>query len=102
MKGVWIKTYTVKKDQPYSKFSDQYSIFPFNEFTQHGPNIWKGSFGPYQIIVTQKHRHHEINEDEIEITTNKNFKGEPDTTYAYPSKSDIIKSLNEYLDDIYG
>ncbi len=102
MEGCWIDTYYVKRDEPYSKYKDIFHIYPYNEFTQEGPNIWKAHHGPYIITIIQKHRHHDIIEEDVNVEKNPTFKEDPKILYALPSKKDIAGALNKYLDRIYG
>lgn len=102
MDGCWIETYYVKRDEPYSKYKDSFHIYPYNEFTQQGPNTWKAHYGPYLITIVQQHRQHDIEEDDVVIEKNPSHKEDPTIIHALPSKASIAQALNKYLDKIYG
>lgn len=81
-------------------YHESYTLHPYNDFAQDGPNIWRGYFGPYTITITQKHRHHDIEEDDVVVDKDP-AKEDSDIIYAYPAKGTIAKALNEHLDRIY-
>jgi hypothetical protein len=101
MDGCWIDTYYVKRDEPYSKYKDSFHIYPYSDFTQSGPNIWKAHYGSSIITIVQQHQQHDIEEKDVTIEKNLEFKENPDILYALPSKKEIANALNKYLDRIY-
>ena len=102
MDSCWVDTYYVKRDEPYSKYKDTFHLHTYTEFTQQGPNIWKGQYGPYIITIVQQQRHHDIKEEDVSIERNPAYKEDPNIVYALPSKPAIAQALNKYLDRIYG
>ena len=101
MDGCWIDTYYVKREEPYSKYKDSFHLFPYNDFSQPGPNIWRAHYGPYIITITQTSRQQDIREEDVIVEENPDAKKDPDIVYAV-SKKDIANTLNKYLDRIYG
>lgn len=96
-----IDSYYVKPDEPYTKYNDSFYLYTHNEFSQSGPNTWKGHFGPYSITVIQQHRQYEITEEDVKIEKNDNYKSDSDIKHGLPSRSAIAKALNEHLDEIF-
>ncbi len=101
MKGCRINTYYVKNDQPYTMYKDFFSLHPYNEFTQQGPNTWKGHWGGRTITIIQKHQMSEIKEADVTIERDPDFKEDPETTYGMPSKKEIALALDKHLNEIY-
>ncbi len=82
--------------------SDLAGLSHFRMLLKDGPNTWKGTWGPYIITALQRHRHHDIKEEDIGFDKNPSHKEDPDTIYALPSKADLAEVLNKHLDRIYG
>jgi len=101
MKGCWIDTYYVKRDEPYTKYKDTFHLSPYNEFTQRGPNTWKAHYGQYIITIVQKHQHHDIEEKDVIFEKNPSYKEDSNILHAVPSKEAIAQKLNEHLNKIY-
>lgn len=101
MEGCWIDTYYVKRDEPHSMYKETFHLYPYNEFTRHGPNTWKAHYGPYRITIIQKHQQHDIEEEDVVVEKNPSFKEEPNIIYALPSKAAIAQALNKHLDSFY-
>jgi hypothetical protein len=101
MKGCRVDAYFVKRDQPHSRYKDFFSLNPYNDFAQPGPNIWKGHWAGRTITVIQQHQHSEIKEEDVTIEKDPAHKEDPDTVYGLPSKEEIVLALNKHLDRIY-
>jgi len=102
MNGCGIDTYYVRREEPHSKYKDSFHIYPYNDFTQSWPHIWKAHYGTYIITIVQQHQQYHIEEKDVTVEKNTEVKENPDIVYALPSKTEIANALNIYLNRIYG
>ena len=101
MKDCRIETYSVKRNEPHSKYKESFYLYPEND--SNGQVVtWKGHFGPFIYTIIQKYHHHQIKEQDVTIEKNPLFKEDPDTHYAFISPKDLADTLNKHLDRIYG
>jgi hypothetical protein len=101
MKSCRIDAYYVKRDQPYTRYKDFFSLHVYNEFTQQGPNIWKGHWNKCTITVIQQHPMSEIKESDVTIERDSDYKEDLDTSYGMPSRKEIALALDKHLNEIY-
>lgn len=102
MKGCRIDTYYIRKDQPHTKYNDWFNLNVDNEFTQQGPNTWKGHWHGRTITVIQQHQMSEIKESDVTIEMDAHYEEDPNTAYGMPSKEEIAIALNKHLNELYG
>lgn len=102
MEACRIKTYYVMRSDPRKRYTDSFYLDVDGEFKQDGPNTWTGAYGKAKITVVQRHQHHDISEQDVQVEPNPSYIEDPEISYAAPSPSAVAAALNEHLNRIYG
>ena len=58
-----IPAHYTTSDDTHAMHKDFFFLSVYEEFKPEGPNTWKGTYGPYSVIVIQQNRYSDIKEN---------------------------------------